>query len=78
MHQEGDIQLHLLAGGRREEPGDGCPPAAELASCAAGLLAASRSDQLLAHAAECDACGAILRTLVEDFSERRRMRNRNR
>lgn len=69
MNQEEDTRLHLLAGGRRRPPGDGCPQAEELASFAAGLTAPSRGEQLLAHAGECDACGGILRGLVEDFSE---------
>ena len=51
-------------------PGDGCPQVEELASFAAGLTEAARGEQLLAHAGQCDACGAILRRLVEDFSER--------
>ena len=69
MHQEGDMQLHRLAGGRRGAPGDGCPPASEVASLAAGLAEPLQSDRLLAHAAQCDACGAMLHALVMDFSE---------
>jgi tetratricopeptide (TPR) repeat protein len=69
MHEEEDMRLRRLAGGPRGTSGDGCPSAEEWASLAAGLAEASRSDQLLAHAAQCDACGAILHALVEDFSE---------
>jgi len=68
MQQEWDTRLHRLAGGRRRAPAADCPPATEFASLAAGLTAAPRSDELLAHAAQCDACGAILHAAVEDFS----------
>jgi len=63
------MKLDQLAGGRREGPGDGCQPAEDLAALAAGLTDASRSEQLLAHAAQCDACGAILSALAADFSD---------
>jgi hypothetical protein len=69
MNQEEDTRLHLLAGGRRRPPGDGCPEVEELASFAAGLTEGSRGEQILAHAGGCDACGAVLRGLVDDFSE---------
>ena len=69
MHQEEDMRLHRLAGSRREAPGSGCPPASEWASLAAGIAGTAQSDQLLAHAAHCDTCGAMLHALLEDFSE---------
>ncbi len=69
MHQEEHMRLQRLAGGPRGKPTDTCPAAAEWASLAAGLAEASRSDELLAHASRCDACGAVLHALVEDFSE---------
>jgi hypothetical protein len=68
MQQEWDTRLHLLAGGRRRAPAVACPPATEFADLAAGLTEGSRSDELLAHAAQCDACGAILHAAAEDFS----------
>uniref|UniRef100_Q02DA2 Tetratricopeptide repeat protein n=1 Tax=Solibacter usitatus (strain Ellin6076) TaxID=234267 RepID=Q02DA2_SOLUE len=68
MQQEWDTRLHRLAGGRRRAPSADCPPASDFASLAAGLTAAPRSEELLAHAAQCDACGAILHAAVEDFS----------
>jgi CHAT domain-containing protein len=61
--------LDRLAGGHRTEPGSGCPPANKLASLAAGLFTAEQCDALLDHVSGCDACGAILRSLVEDFAE---------
>ncbi len=68
MQQEWDTRLHLLAGGRRRAPAADCPPATQFAELAAGLTEASRSDELLAHASQCDACGAILHAAAEDFS----------
>ena len=69
MHQEEQARLQRLAGGPRGGPTDACPPPTELASLAAGLTEAGRSDALLTHASKCDACGAILHALVEDFSQ---------
>jgi CHAT domain-containing protein len=39
------------------------------ASLAAGLANDRRRDELLEHARGCDVCGAVLRAVVEDFSE---------
>ena len=69
MHEEEDLRLQRLAGGPRNGPTKGCPPPSEWASLAAGLVEAPRSDELLAHASLCDACGAMLHALVEDFSD---------
>jgi tetratricopeptide (TPR) repeat protein len=69
MHQEEDWRLQQLAGGPREGPGDACPPATEWASLAAGLVDAGRARVLLAHASQCDACGAVLHAVVADFSD---------
>lgn len=69
MHQEEDSRLRRLAGGPRGAPGLKCPAPAEWASLAAGLAEAGRRDELLAHASQCDACGAVLHSVVEDFSE---------
>jgi tetratricopeptide (TPR) repeat protein len=68
MHKEEDTRLRRLAGGPRKAPGAGCPPLPEWASMAAGLVEAGRRDELLAHASECDACGAALHAVMEDFS----------
>ena len=68
MADESDIRLERLAGGSRKGRGDACPPAAEWASLAAGLLEPGRREELLAHACECDSCGALLHAVVEDFS----------
>ena len=68
MSQEEITPLGGLAGGRRKAPGAGCPPLTEWASLAAGLLAAERRNELLAHASECDACGAALLAVMDDFS----------
>jgi tetratricopeptide (TPR) repeat protein len=69
MHQEEDNRLRRLAGGPRGVPGWQCPEPAEWASLAAGLCEAGRRDELLAHASGCDACGAVLHAVMEDFSE---------
>jgi tetratricopeptide (TPR) repeat protein len=76
MHQEQEGRLRRLAvgaraeaGGPRKEPGPECPEAAVWASLAAGLTDPARKDTLLAHASQCDACGALLRELAQDFSE---------
>ena len=61
--------LERLAGSPRTGPGPGCPSPEELASVAAGLASAERRDSLLEHASRCDSCGAVLRGLIEDFSE---------
>lgn len=69
MHQEESRWLQGLAGGRRRAPGDGCPSVTEWARLAAGLLDGPRREELLAHASTCDACGAALRAVVEDFAD---------
>ena len=68
MHQEDNAWLRQLAGGPREAPRPGCPEPAEWASLAVGLEEGGRREELLAHASECDACGAALRTVMDDFS----------
>jgi tetratricopeptide (TPR) repeat protein len=40
----------------------------EWASLVAGLVEGGRREELLAHACECDACGAVLHAVMEDFS----------
>ena len=69
MHQEEDSRLRRLAGGPRGAPGLRCPPLEEWASLAAGLAEPQRRDELLAHASQCDACGAVLHAVMEDFSQ---------
>jgi tetratricopeptide (TPR) repeat protein len=68
MHREEMARLERLAGGPRPAPGPGCPLMTEWAGLAAGLVSEGRRDELLAHAGECDACGAVLRTVMNDFS----------
>ena len=68
MHQEEDVRLRRLALGTRGGSTPSCPPVEDWAALAAGLAAAERSDELLAHAAGCDVCGARLRAVMEDFS----------
>jgi len=68
MHQEEDSRLRRLAGGPRGAAGLRCPAPAEWASLAAGLAEPRRRDDLLAHASQCDACGAVLHAVMEDFS----------
>jgi tetratricopeptide (TPR) repeat protein len=69
MYEEVDMRLQRLAGGPRKPPTEACPPAAEWARLAAGMVDAQRSDELLAHASGCDFCGASLHAVVEDFSQ---------
>src|SRR5439155_20132849 len=69
MHQEENRRLRGLAGGRRPAPGNGCPSLTEWSRLAAGLLEVPRREELLAHASTCDACGAALRDIVEDFAD---------
>ena len=69
MHQEEHSRLQGLGGGRRRASGDGCPSLTEWARLAAGLLEGPRREELLAHAGACDACGAALRAVVEDFAD---------
>jgi cytochrome c-type biogenesis protein CcmH/NrfG len=69
MHQEEDNRLRRLAGGPRGVPGLNCPQLEEWASLAAGLVDPQRRDEQLAHASQCDACGAVLNAVMEDFSE---------
>ena len=69
MLEEDDTRFRRLAGGPRKGPGEGCPDATEWARLAAGLLEGQRSDDLLAHASRCDACGAMLNAVTEDFSQ---------
>jgi CHAT domain-containing protein/cytochrome c-type biogenesis protein CcmH/NrfG len=47
----------------------GCPPEADWALLAVGLVDTTRKDVLLDHASHCDACGRVLRAIVEDSSE---------
>jgi len=68
MHKEEDLRMRRLVGGPRAKPTDACRPAEEWAALAAGLADATSSDALLAHASGCDACGALLHALTEDFS----------
>jgi CHAT domain-containing protein len=58
-----------LASGPQTGPWSGCPASDKLAALAAGLSSAEEGDALLYHASRCDACGAMLRTLVEEFAE---------
>jgi len=69
MEEADDTRFRRLAGGPRDGPGEGCPEATEWARLAAGLLEDARSDELLAHASRCDACGAMLHAVAEDFSQ---------
>jgi len=69
MHQEEDSRLRRLAGGPRGTPGLRCPVLDEWASLAAGLADPQRRNELLAHASQCDHCGAVLHAVMEDFSE---------
>ena len=64
-----EIRLQRLVGGPRKGRGDACPPAEEWASLAAGLVEAGRREALVAHASQCDFCGAMLHAVVEDFLE---------
>jgi tetratricopeptide (TPR) repeat protein len=68
MHWEDIARLKRLAAGPRPASGPGCPPPSEWAGLAAGLVSEGRRDELLAHAGTCDACGAVLRTVMNDFS----------
>src|SRR5215831_18546656 len=68
MCQEDITRLRLLAGGPRPAPKPDCPRLPEWASLAAGQVEGGRRDELLAHASECDACGAVLRAVTEDFA----------
>jgi len=68
MRQEDNARLRRLAGGPRKPPGPQCPLLTEWASLAVGLVDGGRRDELLAHASECDACGAVLRAVMDDFS----------
>jgi tetratricopeptide (TPR) repeat protein len=68
MHKDEDLRIRRLAGGPRAKPTEACRPAEEWAALAAGLADAATSDALLAHASGCDACGALLHALTEDFS----------
>lgn len=75
MHEEEHRRLRLLAGSRHQVPQGGgaakgdCPSLTEWASLAAGMVEPERREALLAHAAQCDPCGAALHALVEDFTE---------
>ncbi len=53
--------------GPEDVPGLGCPAAGDWASLAVGLLDSERSRTLLAHAIQCDECGALLRAAAEDL-----------
>lgn len=68
MSEEESTPLRGPAGGRRRAPGADCPPLTEWASLAAGLVSDKRGSELLAHAIDCDVCGASLRAAVDDFS----------
>ncbi len=69
MHEDEPDRLERLAGGPRTGPRSECPGAEKLALLAAGLAAEDQCDALMEHASRCDACGAILRELVEDFAD---------
>jgi CHAT domain-containing protein/tetratricopeptide (TPR) repeat protein len=69
MHEDEPDRLDRLAGGPRTGPRSECPGAEKLALLAAGLAAKGQSDVLMEHASRCDACGAILRKLIEDFAD---------
>jgi tetratricopeptide (TPR) repeat protein len=68
MQPEEDIRLRSLVGRQATPPGPNCPALTEWASLAGGLLAARRRDEMLEHASHCDACGATLCAVMEDFS----------
>src|SRR5262245_42024588 len=69
MDEEEELRLRRRRGAMRKASGPGCPAAAEWASLAAGLVEPARRDELRDHASVCDACGAVLRAMTEDFSE---------
>jgi len=71
MHEEEPDRLERLVGGPRKGPGSNCPGAEKLALLAAGLEAEDQRDVLLEHASRCDSCGAILRGIIEDFTDER-------
>jgi len=68
MHQEDIARLKRLAAGPRPTPGPGCPSPPEWAELAAGQVTERRTKELLAHSVGCDACGAVLRAVMDDFS----------
>ena len=47
----------------------GCPPEEEWARVAAGLMPSEEAERRIEHAAQCDYCSAVLRTMAEDFQE---------
>lgn len=71
MHEEQESRLRQLGSGPQEALRAGCPTEAELTSLAAGLVESERGQALLAHVSECDGCGALLRTAIEDLSDDR-------
>jgi tetratricopeptide (TPR) repeat protein len=68
MDEDESTPLGDPAEGRSAPPEAECPPLTEWTSLAAGLLPAARGNELLAHAIECDGCGASLNDAMEDFS----------
>jgi tetratricopeptide (TPR) repeat protein len=68
MHEEDIGRLERLVAGPRPTPGPNCPASIEWAELAAGLVGEGRRSELLAHASECDACGAVLGAAMSDFS----------
>jgi len=66
--EEITARLSQLMAGPRNGLGPTCPAASEWSTLAAGIAEPERREHLLNHASECDACGALLHGLVEDFT----------
>ena len=66
--ENGDILQRLRArGGARKRPD--CPNEERLRMLAVGLADPKEAEELLAHAAACDWCGAVLREAAQDLVE---------
>jgi tetratricopeptide (TPR) repeat protein len=68
LEDNGSI-LNRLPGRGPGVHGPACPEASEWPLLAAGLVRGARAQELLDHAANCDACGGKLRAAAECFSD---------
>src|SRR5262249_50246450 len=69
FHRLEQSRLMELVKGGRMAPGLRCAPPGEWAQLVAGRTSLEQREELLQHVATCDACGATLRAIAEDFSE---------
>jgi CHAT domain-containing protein len=69
MHKQVQNEISQLGPTRLIQPSSGCPQDVDWLHVAAGLVPETEARQLMAHAAQCDHCGPLLREAAESLSD---------